>query len=86
MKKLGIVSHLSKNHNIIVRMDELKPTDAFKKAPKINSVVLNKAVKPVGKINDIIGPVSRPYVVIKVSNKITNSELQNYVNERVYIK
>lgn len=86
MKKLGTVSHLSKSRNLIVRMDELKPSDAFKKAPKINSVVLNKSVKSIGKINDIIGPVSQPYVIINVSRKITDSELLNYVNERVYIK
>ena len=83
MKRLGTVMQLSERRKLIVRGDEIK---SIKNLPRINSVVLNKAVKQIGKVNNIIGPVSHPYISVRIFNGISDSELRSYINERVYVQ
>lgn len=82
MKRLGTVMHLSERRKLIVRGDEI---GSIKDLPRINSVVVNKAVTQIGKVNNIIGPVSHPYISVKIFNGISDSELRSYINERVYV-
>ncbi|MCW4030873.1 MAG: Gar1/Naf1 family protein [Candidatus Bathyarchaeota archaeon] len=53
---MGKVLHVTPSQNIVVKTD---------KTPKIGSAVINEKMKTVGKIFDVVGPVSSPYVIIK---------------------
>jgi RNA-binding protein len=69
---LGRVRALTPSRNIIIKTD---------KAPKIGSEVVDENLKVVGKVFDVIGPVSAPYAVVKP----TVSEPAKLVNKPVYL-
>ncbi len=73
MQRLGRVQSLTPSQNMIV-----KATD---KPPKIGVSVVDENLKVVGKVFDIIGPVSSPYVVVKPAVK----EPQKLENKRLYL-
>jgi RNA-binding protein len=58
------------SQNVVVKTD---------KTPSIGSAVVDENLKVVGKIFDIIGPVSSPYAVVKPAikepEKLTNKQL-----------
>jgi len=56
LQRLGRVSNLTPSQNIVVKLD---------KTPKIGAPVVDENLKTVGKVFDIIGPVSSPYAVVK---------------------
>jgi RNA-binding protein len=60
LQRLGKVLHVTPSQNIVVKAD---------KTPKIGSTVVNDNLKAVGKVFDIIGPVSSPYAVVKPTIK-----------------
>lgn len=70
MQRLGKVINVTPAQNVVVKID---------KTPQIGSAVVDENLKVVGKVFDIIGPVSSPYAVIKptikASEKITNKQL-----------
>jgi len=70
LQRLGKVLHVTPSQNIVVKID---------KTPKIGSAVVDEKLQVVGKIFDVIGPVSSPYVVvkpaIKETEKLTNKQL-----------
>jgi RNA-binding protein len=70
LQRLGRVQKVTPSENIIVKADI---------APKLGLEVVDENLKVVGKIFDVIGPVSAPYAVIKPSisdpAKLTNKQL-----------
>ena len=56
MQRLGRVLHTSQSKNIVVRVENI---------PKIGAEVVDENLKPLGKVYDVLGPVSSPYVSIK---------------------
>ena len=70
MQRLGRVLNVTPSQNIVVKTE---------KTPKIGSVVIDENLKIVGKIFDIIGPVSSPYVVVRPAirepEKLTDKQL-----------
>ena len=60
MQRLGKMLHVTPSQNIVVKAD---------KTPKIGSTVVNDNLKTVGKVFDVIGPVSSPYAVVKPTIK-----------------
>lgn len=87
MKRLGTVLHISLPRGLIVRGNRLELSGSersAKKVPKLNSAVLNKAVKQIGKVSGIIGPVEHPYIYVKLSKDIDLKQ-HVHVNERVYV-
>ena len=72
MQKLGRVRALTPSKNIIVKTE---------KAPKIGVEVIDENLKVVGKVFDIIGPVSAPYAVVKP----TIGEPVKLLNKPVYL-
>ncbi|HJH32446.1 MAG TPA: H/ACA RNA-protein complex protein Gar1 [Methanosarcinaceae archaeon] len=88
MKRLGTVLHISSIPlGLVVRGDKLDLSGSkrsTKKVPGLNSAVLNKNVKQIGKISGIIGPVEHPYIYVKISNDI-DPEQHIHANERVYV-
>jgi RNA-binding protein len=72
LQRLGKVLHVTPSQNIVVKTD---------KTPKIGSAVVNENLKIVGKIFDVIGPVSSPYAVVKP----TINEPKQLTNELLYL-
>jgi len=66
------VRALTPSKNIIVKTE---------KTPKIGTEVIDDNLKVIGKIFDIIGPVSAPYAVIKP----TVREPAKLANKQVYL-
>ncbi|MDR1993786.1 MAG: Gar1/Naf1 family protein [Nitrososphaerota archaeon] len=72
MQRLGKLTNISPSGNIIVKAEV---------PPKIGSEVVDENLNAVGKVFDIIGPVSAPYAVIKP----TVREPAQLVNKPVYL-
>ena len=70
MQRLGRVLHISPSRNIIIKIE---------KVPSVGETIVDENLRPVGKIFDIIGPVSSPYATIKPTirepEKLTNKTL-----------
>ena len=70
MQRLGRVLNVTPSQNVVVKTD---------KTPSIGSTVVDENLKVVGKVFDIIGPVSSPYAVVKPAikepEKLTNKQL-----------
>lgn len=60
MQRLGRALNVTPSQSIVVKID---------KTPPIGSTVINDKLKVVGKVFDIIGPVSSPYAVVKTTIK-----------------
>jgi RNA-binding protein len=72
LQRLGRVSSLTPSQNIVVKLD---------KTPKIGAPVVDENLKTVGKVFDIIGPVSSPYAVVKP----TVRELDKLAGKQLYM-
>jgi RNA-binding protein len=72
LQKLGRVRALTPSKNMIVKSEQ---------APRIGSEVIDENLNIVGKVFDIIGPVSSPYAVIKP----TIREPAKLLNKPVYL-
>jgi RNA-binding protein len=72
LQKLGRVRALTPSKNMIVKTE---------KAPRIGSEIVDENLNVVGKVFDIIGPVSAPYAVVKP----TVREPAKLVNKPVYL-
>ncbi|NLB75466.1 MAG: hypothetical protein GX799_03230 [Crenarchaeota archaeon] len=72
MQRLGKISNVSPSGNAIVKAEN---------PPKIGSEVVDENLNVIGKVFDIIGPVSAPYAVIKPSVR----EPAKLVNKPVYL-
>jgi RNA-binding protein len=66
------VSNVSPSRNVIVKAE---------KPPKLGAEVVDETLNVVGKVFDIIGPVSAPYAVIKPSVK----DPAKLVNKPLYL-
>jgi RNA-binding protein len=71
LQRLGKVLNVTPSQSIILKID---------KPPKLGSTVLDENLKSVGRIFDIIGPVSSPYAVVKPSIK----DPERLVNKQLY--
>lgn len=56
MKRIGRVLHVSPDRNIILKAENL---------PRIGDRVVDELLKPIGRVFDIFGPSSAPYVAVK---------------------
>ncbi len=72
LQRLGRVRALTPSKNMIVKTE---------KAPRIGSEVVDESLSVVGKVFDIIGPVSAPYAVVKP----TVREPAKLLNKPVYL-
>ncbi|MFB3889907.1 MAG: H/ACA ribonucleoprotein complex subunit GAR1 [Candidatus Bathyarchaeia archaeon] len=63
--------NVTPSQNVIVKID--------KTPPRMGAAVIDESLKPVGKVFDIIGPVSSPYAVVKPQvrdpEKLANRQL-----------
>jgi RNA-binding protein len=72
LQKLGRVLALTPSKNMIIKSEQ---------APKIGFEVVDENLSVVGKVFDIIGPVSAPYAVVKP----TIREPAKLLNKPVYL-
>lgn len=63
---------MSPSRNLIIKVEKI---------PRIGEIVVDEDLKPVGKVFDILGPVSSPYVTVRP----TIHDPQKLVNKPVYI-
>jgi RNA-binding protein len=72
LQRLGRVINVTPSQNIVVKTE---------KTPKVGSTVIDENLKVVGKVFDIIGPVSSPYAIVKPNVK----ETERLVNKQLYL-
>ena len=72
LQRLGRVLSVTPSQNIVVKVE---------KPPKTGAAVVDESLRVVGRIFDIIGPVSSPYVVIRPSLK----DPQNLAGKQLYV-
>jgi RNA-binding protein len=72
LQRLGRVLNVTPSQNLVVKTE---------RTPKIGLTVVDENLKVIGKIFDIIGPVSSPYAVIKPAVK----EPERIANKQLYI-
>jgi len=58
LQRLGKVLNVTPSQNIVLKVD---------KPPKLGAQVIDENLQVVGRIFDIIGPVSSPYAIIRPS-------------------
>jgi RNA-binding protein len=70
LQRLGKVISVTPSQSIVVKID---------KPPRLGTSVIDENLKVVGRIFDIIGPVSSPYAVVRASikdpEKLSNRQL-----------
>ncbi len=72
MQRLGRVVNVTPSQNVVVKTE---------KTPKIGFNVVDETLQPVGKVFDIIGPVTSPYAVVK----LTVREPTRLANKQLYV-
>jgi len=72
LQRLGLILHLSPSRNIIVKVENI---------PRIGETVVDDNLKPIGKIFDILGPVSSPYAAVRP----TVRDPEKLANKMVYV-
>jgi len=72
LQRLGRVLSVTPSQNIVVKTE---------KVPKLGASVVDENLKVVGRIFDIIGPVSSPYAVIKPAVR----EPERLANKQLYL-
>jgi len=77
LQRLGKALKVTPSQSVVVKID---------KTPPIGSTVINEKLKVVGKVFDIIGPVSSPYAVVKTTikdpAKLTNKQLYRLLSKK----
>lgn len=72
MQRLGTVLHVTPSQNVVVKAD---------RTPKIGSTVASEKLKVVGKVFDVIGPVSSPYAIVKPNIE----DPEKLIGEKLYL-
>ena len=72
LQRLGKVLHVTPSQNVVIKVSN---------PPKIGFAVADEKLKTVGKVFDVIGPVSSPYAVVKPAIK----EPETLVSKQLYL-
>ncbi len=72
MQRLGRVVNVSPSKNVVIKAEN---------APRIGSSVVDETLQTVGKVFDVIGPVTSPYAVVRP----TVREPGHLVNKQLYL-
>lgn len=71
MQRLGRILHISPSRNMIVKAEN---------TPKMGETVVDENLRQVGKVFDLLGPASSPYVAVRP----TVAEFGNAVGRMLY--
>jgi len=72
LQRLGRVLSVTPSQSLVVKTEKI---------PKIGSPVVDESLKVIGKVIDLIGPVSSPYAVIRPTVK----EPEQLSNRQLYL-
>ncbi|MCW4006767.1 MAG: Gar1/Naf1 family protein [Candidatus Bathyarchaeota archaeon] len=72
LQRLGKVLNVTPSQSVIVKLE---------KTPKMGAAIIDEKLNVVGRVFDIIGPVSSPYAVIKPSVK----HPETLANHKLYV-
>jgi RNA-binding protein len=72
LQRLGRVLNMTPSRSLVVRTE---------KTPRIGLSVVDEDLRVVGKVFDIIGPVSSPYTIVRPTIK----EPEKLVNRQLYV-
>jgi RNA-binding protein len=72
LQRLGRVINVTPSQNLVIKIE---------KAPKIGAAVIDESLKTIGKIFDIIGPVTSPYAVVRP----TVREIEKLAGKQLYL-
>jgi len=75
LKRLGIAQH---------RFGGLLIVRAGKQIPAIGSIVVTNTMKRIGTVRELFGPVSHPYISVKIYKNIADSEVNELGNKKLY--
>lgn len=77
-KGLGTVLHIM-DKKLIVRGGKLKAKRV------LHSIVVTEDKRQIGRVYDVFGPVSRPYVGVKVFGGLKEAELKKLAHKKLYV-
>ena len=83
MKRLGTVSHLRGKSCFVVKHDT---PDGNPLSKMMNVQVIDKSVRPVGKIVTVFGSEKQPYFLVRIYRELDAAQAKKLVSEKVYIK
>jgi len=72
LERIGKVLHIASDKNFIIKAEN---------HAQIGDRVVDENLKPVGKIFDIFGPVSAPYISVKADTE----NPQSFINRILYV-
>ena len=78
LRRLGTALHIV-DHKLIARGEGIKIERM------LNSIVLTKEKRKIGKVYDVFGPVNRPYLSIKVFEGVKEEELEELANKKIFV-
>jgi RNA-binding protein len=76
MRRLGKALHVSKRGSLILRTDKTPPIGP-------HALVLDKGANKIGTILDVFGPVTNPYVSIRLYEGI---DAQKLIGQPLYLR
>jgi len=71
LRKIGRILHISPGRKAVIKTS---------KPPRIGEILFDINRKPVGKVSDVFGPISSPYIEIDVRNV----EISSLVGKMLY--
>jgi RNA-binding protein len=72
LQRLGRVINVTPSQNLVIKIE---------KAPKIGAAVIDESLKNIGKVFDIIGPVTSPYAVVRPAVR----EIEKLAGKQLYL-
>ncbi|WNY24496.1 hypothetical protein [Methanolapillus millepedarum] len=84
MKRLGTVTHLHGQSCFVVKYDVIDSNASL--YGMLNSQVIDKSVRPIGKVVTVFGSEKQPYFLVRIYRELKTAQIKNLVKEKVYIK
>jgi len=72
LQRLGKVLSVTPSQNIVLKVD---------KPPKLGAAVIDENLKIIGRVFDIIGPVTSPYAIVRPTVK----DPEKLANKQLYV-
>ena len=81
MRRLGIALHVVQN-KLIVQSEEAFASESKDNALRSNSMVVDQRRNRVGRVQDIFGPINRPYVIVRPNKGV---DAASHIGAKLYV-
>jgi len=81
LRRLGIALHVVQN-KLIVQSEQAVASESKDSAFRSNSWVVDQRRTRVGKVQDIFGPINRPYVIVRPNKGV---DAPSHIGAKLYI-